>query len=108
VKWYVNIYKTLKSLNYKYIEHLDFRNPFNIEIAAIAGKKSNLLLGNLIDDENDGRVGVQSVYFPELNDFMTLPYGHKEIHHQKETAKWIDVFLKTGFFLKKGDDFDGF
>ncbi len=92
------IYKTLKSLNYEYIEQTNFASDSDIEIAAIGGNKNNLLLGNLIGDENDGRVELKSVYYPELTDFITLPYGHNEIHHQSETAKWIDDFLRTGEF----------
>jgi uncharacterized alpha/beta hydrolase family protein len=92
------IYKTLKSLNYEYIEQMNFASDSDIEIAAIGGNKNNLLLGNLIGDENDGRVELKSVYYPELTDFITLPYGHNEIHHHLETAKWIDDFLRTGEF----------
>lgn len=98
VKLYVEIYKTLKSLSYEYAEQLNTENYSGIEIAAIAGDKNHLLLGKLIGDKNDGRVEVQSVYLPNLKDFMILPYGHKEIHHQVETAIWIDAFLKEGKF----------
>jgi uncharacterized alpha/beta hydrolase family protein len=93
------IYRTLKSLKYKYIEQIDFTSVPNIEVAAIAGNKNNLFLGNLIRDENDGRVELSSVYYPELKAFITLPFGHNEIHHQPETAKWVDTFLRTGKFL---------
>ncbi len=98
VTFYVEVYKTLKSLTYHAVRQLKIENESNIEIAAIAGTKNNLLLGKLIGRENDGRVEVDSVYLPSLNDFMTLPYGHKEIHHQLETAKWVDAFLRTGKF----------
>ncbi|SHK43716.1 PGAP1-like protein [Desulforamulus aeronauticus DSM 10349] len=101
VKLYVEIFKTLKSLSYEYIEQIHFRNHPSIEIAAIAGDRSNYLLGNLIDGKNDGRVEVQSVYYADLKDFMIVPYGHKEIHHKVETAKYIDAFLRTGQFLPK-------
>lgn len=98
VKLYVEIYKTIKSLCYESVEQLNIENYSEIEMAAIAGDKSNLLLGKLIGDENDGRVEVESVYLPNLKDFMILPYGHKEIHHQVETARWVDAFLRTGKF----------
>jgi pimeloyl-ACP methyl ester carboxylesterase len=96
----VRIYKTLRSLDYDYVEKVDFTPKFDrgIEVAAIAGNKNNLLLGNLIGSENDGRVELESVYYPELKDFITLPYGHLEIHQQPETAKWIDAFLRSGKF----------
>jgi uncharacterized alpha/beta hydrolase family protein len=93
------IYRTLRSLKYEYIEQSKFLSFPNIEIAAIAGNKNNLFLGNLIRDENDGRVELSSVFYPELKDFITLPYGHNEIHHQQETAQWADIFLRTGKFL---------
>lgn len=97
-KLYVEIYKTLKSLSYKSVEQLNMQNDSEIEMAAIAGYKNNLLLGKLIGAENDGRVEVESVYLPSLKDFMILPYGHKEIHHQVETARWVDAFLRIGNF----------
>jgi pimeloyl-ACP methyl ester carboxylesterase len=93
------IYRTLKSLKYEYVEQIDFTSFHDIEIAAIAGNKNNLFLGNLIRDENDGRVELSSVFYPELVDFITLPFGHNEIHHQQETAKWVDTFLRKGKFL---------
>ena len=82
VKPYVEIYKTLKSLSFESVGKFNMVNCSEIEMAAIAGDKSNLLLGKLMGDKNDGRVEVDSVYFPSLKDFMILPYGHKEIHHQ--------------------------
>lgn len=97
MKPYAEVFKTLKSLTYDGVEKLE-KNHFNIEMAAIAGNKSNLLLGKLIRDVNDGRVELDSVYFSSLKDFLVLPYGHKEIHHKKETARWVDLFLKTGKF----------
>jgi hypothetical protein len=77
---------------------MDFTSVPDVEIAAIAGNKNNLFLGNLIRDENDGRVELSSVFYPELKDIITLPFGHIEIHHQQETAKWVDTFLRTGKF----------
>lgn len=93
---FVELYKTLKSLSYESVRQLHLENDPKIEMAAIAGNKNNLWLGSLIGDENDGRVEVESVYFPHLKDFLVLPYGHKEIHHQAETAKRVDAFLRTG------------
>lgn len=99
IKPLVKVYKTLKSLDYEYIEQTNFATKAEIEIAAIAGNLNNLFLGNLMQAENDGRVEVASVYYPELKDYLTLPFGHTEIHHQPETAKWVDAFLRTGKFL---------
>nr|WP_269431720.1 alpha/beta fold hydrolase [Bacillus sp. JCM 19034] len=96
VKLYTNIYKTVRSITKKRIKSYQLKNDDNIEMAAIAGDKSNLLLGRFLRQHNDGRVEVESVYFPELTDFATLPYGHKDIHHQKETAMMVDRFLRLG------------
>ncbi|WP_052015939.1 lipase family alpha/beta hydrolase [Halalkalibacter hemicellulosilyticus] len=101
VKLYTKIYKTVKSLTQEKIDSYQFSHDHKIEIAAIAGNKSRLWLGRLLDKANDGRVEVASVYFPELTDFATLPYGHKEIHHQKETAAMVDRFLREGRLLPR-------
>nr|WP_268812452.1 alpha/beta hydrolase [Heyndrickxia ginsengihumi] len=98
IKPYVEIYKTLKSLRYESVAKLNHNDETDIEMAAIAGNHNNLLLGKLIGGVNDGRVEVESVYLPHLKDFMILPYGHKDIHHQPETARWVDAFLRTGKF----------
>jgi hypothetical protein len=57
-------------------------------------------LGYLIPGENDGRVDIKSVEFDNMKDFIKLNYGHKEIHHKKETAHYVDLFIKTGSFKK--------
>lgn len=98
VPLFVQIYKTLNSISYQYIEKIGIIDKQSIEIGAIAGNSSNLFLGKLIDEESDGRIEVKSVYLPSLTDFIVLPYGHKEIHHQKETAKFVDTFMKKGKF----------
>lgn len=98
MKPYVHIYKTLKSLSYEYLQQQQLESSQQIEIAAIAGTRNNLLLGRLISEQNDGRIEVNSVQFLGLKDFITLPYGHKDIHHQIETATYVDSFLKTGKF----------
>jgi pimeloyl-ACP methyl ester carboxylesterase len=73
------------------------------EIGVIAGNKCNLILGNLLASENDGRVEVNSTKFDDMKDFIVLPYGHHEIHHREETAKLIDMFLKVGSFRSNQD-----
>lgn len=95
---YIKIYKTLESLSYKYIEKMAIKDKPTTEIGAIAGNSSKLLLRHFINEESDGRVEVKSVDLANLADFIVLPYGHKEIHHQKETAKLVDTFLKKGKF----------
>lgn len=95
---YGQIYKTLGSISYKYIEQMDIKDKPSIEIGAIAGNSSNLFLGHLINEESDGRVEVKSVDLPNFTDFIVLAFGHKEIHNQKETAKLVEMFLEKGKF----------
>ncbi|MCT4607281.1 MAG: alpha/beta hydrolase [Marinisporobacter sp.] len=98
-KTFINIFKTLKSLQCEEVKTLKLENSHEIEIGAIAGNRSNLFLGKLLRNENDGRVTVKSVKFSGLKDFVVLPYGHKEIHYKWETARVIDHFIKTGKFI---------
>lgn len=96
---FINIFKTLRSLKCKNVEKLDLIHRDKIEIGAIAGKRSNLILGKLIKKDNDGRVEVSSVVYEGLKDFIIIPYNHIEIHHKFKVAKLVDNFLKNGSFL---------
>lgn len=98
IKGYTGWFRTLKSLDASYIQKLRLSNEQGIEVGAIAGTHNNLWLGKLLKGENDGRVEVASVDIPDLTDFTTLHYGHKEIHYQYETAVLTARFLKTGSF----------
>jgi uncharacterized alpha/beta hydrolase family protein len=92
------IYKTLISINSSSVKSIkDIKND-KIKIGAIAGNKNNLLLGNFIKEENDGRVKVNSVFYDGLDDFIILPYGHKKIHYKWDTAKLVDKFIIDGKF----------
>ncbi|PID20875.1 alpha/beta hydrolase [Sporosarcina sp. P3] len=95
---YTECYRTLRSLNATYIEQLNLPDITSYSIGAIAGTRNHLWLGKLIQGANDGRVELDSVYYPGLSDFIALPYGHKEIHHQKEVAELTARFLQTGHF----------
>ena len=97
-RFVTNIYKTLNSLHPDNVRNLKLNNPETLEIGAIAGSKSDLFLGKLIQQENDGRVEVSSVHYRGLKDFIVIPYGHKEIHQQLVTAELVDSFLRTGRF----------
>ena len=92
------ICKTLESLQSQHVKKLSTLSELPVEIGAIAGKKNNLLLGKLLQGENDGRVTVESVRIAGLKDFMVLPFGHLEIHKKFITAQFIDRFLKKGSF----------
>ncbi|MFW6080405.1 MAG: alpha/beta fold hydrolase [Desulfosalsimonas sp.] len=94
----VETFATLDSLRPDKISGLKLSDPEDTRIGAIAGTKSNLALGQLLEKENDGRVEVESVYYPELDDFAVVPFNHNEIHHRKETASMVIQFLRSGFF----------
>jgi len=95
---FLKIFKILASLQSEKVKQLNLDNSYNIEIAAIAGNKSDLLLSRFISDENDGMVGTKSVWYEGLRDFIILPYGHKTIHYQKETSVLIQSFFEYGRF----------
>jgi len=92
------IFKTLASIEIENVKKLELAVAENFEIAAIAGNKSNLFLGILLLKENDGRIRVASVKIPGLKDFAVLPYGHKDIHYQQQTAALVANFLEFGSF----------
>ncbi|ARK21166.1 alpha/beta hydrolase [Sporosarcina sp. P26b] len=98
INGYTEYYKTLQSLNAVYIEQMNLPDISPVSIGAIAGNRNHLWLGKLLSGENDGRIELNSVHYPGLSDFITLPYGHKEIHHQKEVAELTARFLKIGQF----------
>lgn len=95
---FTDLFGTLKSLQSEKIRELEPLNSFDIDIGAVAGNRNNLVLGMLLEGENDGRVTVKSVNVEGLKDFIVLPFGHKEIHKQVKTAKYVDNFLSTGKF----------
>lgn len=106
-KTFINIFKTVDSISTRNIKNLNLTNPFGIDIGAIAGNNNNLFLGSLLSGENDGRIKVSSVKFDGLKDFTVLPYGHKDIHYQNETAQLAVNFLKNGFFKNNEGDQNG-
>ncbi|WP_245684750.1 alpha/beta hydrolase [Orenia metallireducens] len=97
---FTKVFKTLDSLHPNNIKKLNLKDISTVEVGAIAGNKSNLLLGKLLAEENDGRVQISSVNYYGLKDFIILPYGHKEIHHQFRTAELVDSFLRIGQFKR--------
>lgn len=99
----VETFATLDSLQPENIPKLGLSDPDETKIGAIAGNKSTLALGRLLEKENDGRVEVESVCYPGLDDFAVVPYHHNQIHHKKETAELVIRFLETGSFKKQPD-----
>ncbi|MFN2340364.1 MAG: lipase family alpha/beta hydrolase [Halanaerobium sp.] len=101
-KPFTDIFKTLSSIEHQNVRRLELAAAEDFEMAAIAGNKCNLLLGRLLSKENDGRVRVESVKIPKLKEFVVLPYGHKDIHYQEQTANLVANFLNFGRF--NGED----
>lgn len=94
----VETFATLDSLRPEKISRLALHDPDETSIGAIAGNKGNLVLGGFLDKENDGRVEVESVFYPELDDFIVVGYNHHEIHHSRRTASLVIRFVETGSF----------
>ncbi len=94
---------TLDSLQPENISNLQLSDPPGTRMGAIAGNKSTIILGQLLEKENDGRVEVESVYYPGLDDFVVLPHSHKEIHRRKETAELVERFLNSASFALQTD-----
>ena len=97
-KTFLNIFRTLKSIQTKNINKLKLNDIKNIDIGVIAGSKKGILFGHLLDSENDGRVSIHSTKFDGIKDFIVLDYGHKKIHHKYKTARLVDRFLRDGNF----------
>ena len=94
----VETFATLDSLRPEKISRLALHDPEEALVGAIAGDKGNLVLGGLLEKENDGRVEVESVFYPELDDFIVVPHNHHEIHHSRKTASLVIRFIETGSF----------
>jgi pimeloyl-ACP methyl ester carboxylesterase len=94
----VETFATLDSLRPENIPKLGLCDPEETKTGAIAGNKSTLAVGRLLEKENDGRVEVKSVFYPQLDDFIVVPYNHNKIHHQKKTADLVISFLKFNSF----------
>ncbi len=93
-------FATLDSLRPEKIPALGLDDPEETKIGAIAGSRGNLVLGKLLEKENDGRVEVRSVYYDGLDDFAVVPFNHHEIHHEAETAELVVRFIETGRFFE--------
>ncbi|MCF8111407.1 MAG: hypothetical protein K9J85_07945 [Desulfobacteraceae bacterium] len=94
----VETFATLDSLRPENISRLKLYDSGEIPIGAIAGNKGDLALGGLLENENDGRVELDSIYYPGLDDFIIVSFNHNEIHHKKETAELVRRFIETGSF----------
>lgn len=96
----VHIYQPLKSLKPGVFECGEPNNVPKPEIGVIAGAANKHLLGLFLAGANDGRVEIESALGCDMTDYVIRPYGHKEIHHQPDTALLVHCFLGTGSFPK--------
>ncbi len=96
------VHKISKPLNCLKTSAKEIPPPLNKpcpEFGVIAGTHNKLLAGKLFLSKNsDGRVETESTKFDLMTDFIELPYDHKAIHHQKETAQLVSCFLQSGKF----------
>jgi pimeloyl-ACP methyl ester carboxylesterase len=77
---------------------LDKSREFRVGI--IAGNKSEGVLGKLfLNGESDGRVEIDSAKAGDADEFVVVPFGHKDIHHREETASLVIKFIKMGSFF---------
>ncbi|MFH1965383.1 MAG: alpha/beta fold hydrolase [Acidobacteriota bacterium] len=99
IPFYSMIFQTVKPI----LPGSDFLPPSlpeGIMVGLIAGNKNRHLLGRLfLSEQSDGRIEVSSVESRDADEFIVLPFGHKEIHHQHETLMLVRNFLLKGTFV---------
>lgn len=95
------IFKPLKSLKKGWTKTSGEEESSTVGI--IAGTKNNLLLGNFFLSErtSDGRVEIESAENEIAKDFKSLPFNHKEIHHERITLDKTINFIRYGTFEKE-------
>lgn len=95
---YTRIFRPLDDMA-GYRDESSIRRERSFPVGLIAGNHNNLLLGKIfLSDESDGRVEVSSVESDDASDYIVLPFGHHEIHHQRRTLELVRNFLANGAF----------
>lgn len=97
-KFSLRIFKPIQSFLPGKLVIASPRNNPPPEIGVIAGNRNNILLGRFFKQESDGRVPVDSVCFDGLQEFVTVPYNHLQIHHREKVAALVLKFIRTGCF----------
>jgi len=76
-----------------------FGNEKKFKIGIISGNKNSGLLGKIfLSKMSDGYVEIESAKSDDADDFVILPFGHKEIHHKQATLSLLVRFLLNGRF----------
>ncbi len=101
---YSFVFKPIKDL-LSDVKYPTFPIARRFNVGIIAGDKNRGILGGLfLSPESDGRVEVSSARASDVDDFIVVPFAHKEIHQQPLTAKLVAHFLKYGNFNIKASD----
>ena len=95
---YSAVFKPISSL-ISHSSYASFVGPKTFKIGIIAGNKRVGFLGNVfLSSESDGRVEPSEAHAVDADDFIVVPFGHQDIHHQPETASHVLQFLVNGKF----------
>lgn len=95
---YSTIFKPIKDL-IPGLSYRDFGSDKNFKIGVIAGCQNDGIIGRLfMSRQSDGRVEISAVKTNDMDDFVIVPYGHSDIHHNSKTLLLVKNFLSTGAF----------
>lgn len=76
-----------------------FKERGRLCLGIIAGSKNSGVLGKLfLKGPGDGRVEINCAGAEDADEFLVLPFGHKDIHHQYRTLVNVIEFLRCGSF----------
>lgn len=68
------------------------------KLGVIAGSRNQGLGRFWLSAQSDGRVEIASVRAADIDELITLPFGHKAIHQQPACLKAVLGFLEQGQF----------
>lgn len=98
IPFYCSIFKPLQAIQPDNC-YQRFRNKEQPGLGIIAGSRNCSVLGKcILKGPSDGRVEVFRAEAEDADEFIVLPYGHKDIHHQEQTLVKVIQFLRNGSF----------